>query len=72
MEFFGTVLISFYFLIIATKNSILDTTGAQDPTPVTYIFSLHTYSWILINLKSILASYRNRLINSNGKDGWLL
>ena len=71
MELFGTVFNSFYFLIIATKKSILDVAGVLDPTLITDIFALH--SWILINLKSILASYRNRSINSNGKeDGWLL
>ena len=66
MELFGTVFNSFYFLIIATKNSILDVAGVLDPTLITDIFALH--SWILINLKSILASYRNWSIISNGKD----
>ena len=71
MELFGTVFNSFYLLIIATKNSILDVTGVLDPILITDIFALH--SWILINLESILASYRNRSINSNAKeDGWLL
>ena len=71
MELFGTVFNSFYFLIIATKNSILDVAGLLDTTLITDIFALH--SWILINLKPILASYRDRSINSNGKeDGWLL
>ena len=71
MELFGTVFSSFYFLVIATKNSSLDVADVLDPTLITDIFALH--SWILINLKSILASYRNRSINSNGKeDGWLL
>ena len=37
----------------------------------TDIFALH--SWILINLKPVLAPYRNQSINSNDKeDGWLL
>ena len=71
MELFGTVFNSFHFLIIATKNSILDVAGVLDPTLITDIFVLH--SCILISLKPILASYRNRSINSNGKeDGWLL
>ena len=71
MEPFGTVFNSFYFLIIDTKNSNLDVAGVLDPTFITDIFALH--SWILVNLKSILAPYRNRSINSNGKeDGWLL
>ena len=53
MELFGTVFNSFYFLIIVTKNSILDVAGALDPTLIMDIFGLH--SWILINLKLILA-----------------
>ena len=65
MKLFGTVFNSFYFLIIATKNSILDIAGVPDPNLITAIFALH--NWILINLKSILASYRSRSINSNGK-----
>ena len=68
MELIKTVFNSFYFLTIVTNNSI---SGVLDPTLITDIFALH--SWILINLKSILASYRNRLINSNSKeDGQLL
>ena len=71
MELFGTVFNSFYFLIIVTKNSILDVAGILDPILITDIFALR--SWILMNLKSILASYRNRSISSNDKqDGWLL
>ena len=71
MELFGTVFSSFYFLIILAKNSILDVAGVLDPILNTDIFALH--SRILINLKSILVSYRNRSINSNDKeDGWLL
>ena len=71
MDLFGTVFDSFYFLIIVTKNSILDVAGVLDQTLITDIFALN--SWILINLKPILASYRNRSINSNDKeDGWLL
>ena len=71
MELFGTVLNSFCFLIIAAKNSILDVAGVLDPILITNIFALH--GWILINLKSILALYRNRSTNSNGKEGgWLL
>ena len=31
MELFGTVFNSFYLLIIATKNSILDVAGVLDP-----------------------------------------
>ena len=37
MELFGTVFNSFYFLIIATKNSILDVAGVLDPTLITDI-----------------------------------
>ena len=71
MELFGTAFNSFHILIIAPKKSILDIAGLLDPTLITDIFVLH--SWIFINLKPILASYRNRLINSNGKeDDWLL
>ena len=71
MELFGTVFNSFHFLIIATKNSILDVAGVLDLALITDIFVLH--NWILINLKPILASYGNRSINSNGReDGWLL
>ena len=66
MEFFETVFNSFYFKITATKNSVLDVAGILDPILITDIFALH--SWILINLTSILASYRNRSINSNGKE----
>ena len=43
MEFFGTVFNSFYFLIIATKNSILDVAGGLDPTLITDIFALHIW-----------------------------
>ena len=71
LELIGTVFNIFYFLTVDTKNSILDVAGVLDPTLITDIIALH--SWILINLKAILASYRNRSINSNGKeDGWLL
>ena len=71
MELFGTIFNSFHFLIIVKKNSILDVAGVLDPTLITDTFALR--SWILINLKPILASYRNRSINSNGKeDGWLM
>ena len=70
MELFGTIFNSFH-LLITTKNSILDVAGVLDPTLITDTFVL--YSWILINLKPILASYRNRSINSNGKEGsWLM
>ena len=41
MELFGTVINSFYFLIIATKNSILDVAGVLDTTLITDIFALH-------------------------------
>ena len=62
---------SIHFLIIATENSILDIAGVLDPTLITDTFTLH--SWILINLKPILASYTNRSINSIDKeDGWLI
>ena len=71
MELFGTAFNSFYFLIIVTKNSSLDVADVVDPTLITDIFALH--SFILINLKPILAPYRNRSINSKCKeDGWLL
>ena len=59
------------FLIIAIKNSILDVAGVLHPTLITDTFALH--SWNLINLKPILASYKNWSINSNGnEDGWLM
>ena len=71
MELFETIFNSFRFLIIATKNSILDVTGILDRTLIRDIFTLH--SWILINLKPTLASSRNRSINPNGKeDSWLV
>ena len=44
MELFVNAFNSFYFLIIATKNSILDAADVLDPTPITEIFALH--SWI--------------------------
>ena len=66
MGLFGTVFNSFYFLIFATKNSILDVAGVLDLILITGIFALH--SCILINFKLIFASYRNRAINSNGKE----
>ena len=55
MELFGTIFNSFHFLIIGTKNSIVDVVGVLDPTLITDIFVLH--SSILINLKPGLASY---------------
>ena len=61
MELFGAVFNSFYFLIIATKSSVLDVAGVLDPTLITVIFGLH--NWILINLKLVLASYRNRWLS---------
>ena len=72
MELFGIAFNSSYFLLIVTKNSILDVAGILDPIFITDIFAMH--SWILINLKSILVSYRIQSINTNGKeDGcWLL
>ena len=71
MELFGVTFNSFHFLIIATKNFILDVVGVLDPTLITDSFAIH--SWTLISLKLILASYRNRSINSNGKeDSWLM
>ena len=71
MELFGIIFNSFHFLIIAIKNSILDVAGVLDPILITDTVALH--SWILINLKPILATYRDRSINSNGKeDGWLI
>ena len=57
MELFGTVFNNLYFLTIVTKNSVLDVSGALDLMLITDIFALH--SSILINLKSILALYRN-------------
>ena len=53
MELFGTILNSIHILIIATKNSILDVAGLLDLTLITDTFVLHT--WILINLKPIVA-----------------
>ena len=44
MELFGTVFSSFFFLIIATKNSVLDVADVLDPTLITDMFALH--SWI--------------------------
>ena len=56
MELFGTVLNSFYFLRIITKNSILDVSGALDPTLTTDIF--FSRDWIrIVNT--------NRLIRKN-------
>ena len=66
MELFGTIFNISNSLIIATKNFILDVVGVLGPTLVTGTFALH--SWILINLKPTLASYRNQSINSNGKE----
>ena len=66
MEVFGTILNSFHFLIFATKNSILDIASVLDLTLITDTFSLH--SWILIDLKPILAYNRNWPISSNGKE----
>ena len=40
MELFGTVFKSFHFLIIATKNSILDVACVLDPTLITDTFVL--------------------------------
>ena len=71
MELFGIIFNSLHSLIIATKNSIRDVAGVLVPTLITDTFALH--SWILINLKPILASFRNQSVNSNGKeDGWLM
>ena len=44
MEPFGTVFSSFYFLIIATKNTILGAAGVLDSTLITGIFALQ--GWI--------------------------
>ena len=44
MELFETVFNSFYFLIIATENSMLDVAGVPDPALITDNFALH--SWI--------------------------
>ena len=52
---------------IVAKSSILDIIGVLNPTLTTGIFALQKL--ILINLKPIFASYRNRLINSNNKEG---
>ena len=71
MELFGTIFNSFHFLAIATKNSILDVASVLGLTLITDFFALQR--WILIDLKPILASYRNRSINFNNKeDGWLM
>ena len=43
MELFGTVFNSFCFLIIATKNSILDVADIPDPALITDIFALHQF-----------------------------
>ena len=66
MELFKTIFDSFYSVTIATKSSILDVAGILDPTPITGIFAKDR--WILINLKTIFPSYRNRSVNSNGKE----
>ena len=61
----------FFLRFVTSKNSILDVAGVLDRILITDTFALH--SWISINLKPILASYRNGSINSNGKeDGWLM
>ena len=52
MKLFGSVFNSFYFLIIATKNSMLDVAGVLDPILTTDIFVLLN----LINWKLILTS----------------
>ena len=71
MELFGTIFNSFHFLIITKKNSILEVADVLDLNLIADAFPVR--SWILINLKPILAPYRNRLINSNGKeDRWLM
>ena len=71
MELFGITFNSLHSLIIATKNSTLDVAGVLVPTLIADTFALH--SWILINLKPILASFRNQSVNFNGKeDGWLM
>ena len=49
MELFETVFNSFYFLIIATKNSILDVPGVLDPTLITDIFALHSWNQFEVN-----------------------
>ena len=49
MELFGAVFKSFHFLIIATKNSMLEVAGVLDPTHITEIFALH--NWILIKIQ---------------------
>ena len=43
MELLGTLFNSFYFLIIAAKNSILDVAGVLEPTLITDIFALNTW-----------------------------
>ena len=71
LELFVTIFDSFHFWIIFTKSSILDVAGVLDPIFIADIFASH--SWIFINLKPILVTYRNRSTNSNEKeDSWLL
>ena len=64
-------LLLFFLRFVTSRNSTLDVAGVVDRIIVTDTFALH--SWVSINLKPILTSYRNGSINSNGKeDGWLM
>ena len=42
MELFGAMFNSFHFLIIATKDSILDVAGVLDLALITDAFTLHS------------------------------
>ena len=71
MELSGTVFNSFYFLIIVTKNSVLDVAGVLDPTLITDFFVLH--SWIFNQFEVNVGFIYKSVNHSNGKeDGWLL
>ena len=63
--FLNTIFDSFYSVTIVTNSSMLDVAGVIDPTLSTGIFALQR--WILINMKAVFPSYRNRSISSNDK-----
>ena len=70
MDLFVTIFDNFHSLTIVTKISILDAAGVFHPTLITDVF---TSQLDLNQLKPIFPLYRNRSINSDGKeDGWLL
>ena len=50
MEFFGAVFNSFYFLIIATKNSVLDVAGVLDPNAVVALWFLYEKIFLVVAL----------------------